>query len=126
MKEYLTCNDSDFKDLCQKIVIAMKMSTQQISGIKDGCVIIATDNNSESWRNVRKQLMLIRFNRSSSVLEDTVVRECLDKAKASNCIKAVLVSSSGYTGSAKKFAENRPIELFDKGKLEKLLSAAGL
>ncbi len=126
MKEYLTCNDSDFKDLCQKIVTAMKMSTQQLSGIKDGCIIIATDNNSESWRNVRKQLSLIRFSRSSAVLEDSVVRECLDKAKSSNCIKSIIVSSSGYTGSAKKFAENRPVELFDKSKLEKLLSAAAI
>ena len=45
--------------------------------------------------------------------------------KSLNRIKAYVLSSSGYSTTAKRFAENRPIELLDKDKLEKILSAAG-
>ena len=126
IKEYLTCNDSDFATICQKIVTVFKLTAQQCSNIKDGCQIIATDNNSDNWRNVRKQLTMLRFNRSSSMLEDTIVRECLDKSREMNCTKTILISSSGYTRTARNFAESRPIELIDKQKLEKLLAALGL
>ena len=40
-----------------------------------------------------------------------------------NSIKGFVFSSSGFTNAARRFAENRPIELVDKDKLEKILSS---
>jgi len=42
-----------------------------------------------------------------------------------NSVKAFLFSSSGFNTAAKRFAENRPVELVEKQKLEALLSKAG-
>ena len=70
---------------------------------------------------MRKQTFLLRFYRDPDPVEDSVVRETHDKAKAMNCTKAYFISSSGFTRSALSYAENRPIELIGKEKLESLL-----
>ncbi|QTQ11966.1 tetratricopeptide repeat protein [Treponema parvum] len=127
IKEYLTCNDADFFEICKKIAVsALNVSPQQVSAIKDGCQIIATDKSSEDWRNVRKQLFMLWFNRSSATLEDNIIREALDKAKELSCSKAVIISSSGYSRPAKNFAENRPIELIDRAKLDSLMAKVSI
>ena len=52
-------------------------------------------------------------------------RKSLDEMKSLNSVKGFLFSSSGFTHTSKRFAENRPIELLEKDKLEKYLSIAG-
>ena len=61
-----------------------------------------------------------------SVNEDSVIRKFLDQSKEVNCSKAIICTSSGFTSSATGFAENRPIELIGKEKLENILSKAGI
>ena len=53
------------------------------------------------------------------------IHESLDTMKSMNSVKAFLFSSSGFNTAAKRFAENRPVELVEKQKLEALLSKAG-
>jgi len=126
MKEYLTCGGDDFKKLCSKTaLVGFNMSSQQADLIQDNCQLIATEKSSDDWRNVRKQLTLMWFFRSTDPLEDSVVRQMLDKAKDLNCTKSILLSSSGFTHPAQSFAENRPIELVTKDRLEAALSKAG-
>ena len=75
--------------------------------------------------SVRKQVLYLRFYREPDPVEDSVVRESLDEMKSMSSSKGFVFSSSGYTNSAKRLAENRPIELIEKEKLEAILSAAG-
>ncbi len=42
-----------------------------------------------------------------------------------NAVKAFLFTSSSFSQAAKHFAENRPVELVEKQKLEAVLSKAG-
>lgn len=74
---------------------------------------------------MRKQTTLFRFFREPDPVEDDIIRETLDTMKKINCQKGFLFSSSGYSNSAKHFAEGRPVELIDKIKLESILSQAG-
>lgn len=76
--------------------------------------------------NVRKQVTLFRFFREPNPLEEAIILETLDVEKTQNIVKGYLFSPSGFSNSAKHFAENRPVELVDKIKLEKVLSAAGV
>ena len=85
-----------------------------------------TEKKSDDWMNVRKQLFLLAFSRDTDAIEDSVIRRFLDQAKQINCSKAIVCTSSGFTSSATGFAENRPIELVGKEKLEKILSKAGI
>lgn len=128
MKEYLTSNDSEYQEICKKISLAgFSMSPQQVKSSKDGCQIIATEKNDENnWRNVRKQLILLCFKRSSEMIEDDTIRQALDDAKQYSCIKAIIISSTDFTRTAKTFAENRPVELVDKAKLDQILAKSGI
>lgn len=74
---------------------------------------------------MRKQTTLFRFFREPDPVEDDIIRDTLDTMKQINCQKGYLFSSSGYSNSAKHFAEGRPVELIDKIKLESILSQAG-
>lgn len=126
MKDYLTCSDQEFLEICKNVITkTMNMTAQQVESKKFGCQIMATDTASGDWMNMRKQMYYIRFYREPEPLEDTPVRETLDKAKSSNCAKSFIMASAGFTRPAMAFAENRPIELIGKEKLQNLLSKAG-
>ena len=75
---------------------------------------------------MRKQLFLLNFYRVTDPIEDAEVRRTLDLAKTKNCAKAFACTSSEFTTTAIRFAENRPIELVGKEKLESLLAKAGI
>lgn len=123
LKEYLTCPNDDFIEICKKATEnGLKYQILSCDIKKWGCQITAVDKKDEAWMNVRKQVFFFRFYRESTPLPETVVHESLDAMKKLNSVKGFIFSSSGYSNAAKKFAENRPIELVDKQKLEKLLS----
>ena len=125
LKDYLTCSDAEFAELCKNIALkALGLTAQQIETKKDGCQIIASDAKDGDWRNMRKQMMLLRFYRDPEPVEDADVREVLDKAKDANCTKAYIFVSSEFARGAVQFAESRPVELVSKIKLEEFLAKA--
>lgn len=125
LKDYLTCSDAEFAELCKNIALkALRLTAQQIETKKDGCQIIASESKDGDWRNMRKQMMLLRFYRDPEPVEDADVREVLDKAKDANCTKAYIFVSSEFARGAVQFAESRPVELVSKIKLEEFLAKA--
>ena len=86
--------------------------------------MIASEAREGDWRNMRKQMIMLRFFRDPEPVEDTDVREVLDKSKAANCTKAYIMTSSEFARAAVQFAENRPVELVTKTKLEEFLAKA--
>jgi HJR/Mrr/RecB family endonuclease len=64
---------------------------------------------------------LIRFYRSPDPVDEPKVRAILDDAKEKNITRAVLVTSSEFTRAALDYANSRPVELFNKEKLQGLL-----
>ncbi|MGP1457907.1 MAG: tetratricopeptide repeat protein [Treponema sp.] len=125
LKDYLTCSDAEFAELCKNIALkALGLAAQQIDTKKDGCQIIASEAKDGDWRNMRKQMILLRFYRDPEPVEDTDVREVLEKAKAVNCTKAYIFISSEFARGAVQYAENRPVELVSKIKLEEFLAQA--
>jgi tetratricopeptide (TPR) repeat protein len=127
LKEYLTCSSAAFPELCKKAALeGMGMLAQKIDTMKWGIRLMATEQKKDDWMNVRKQLYLIDFHRDTEPIEDTEIRTVLDTAKSHNCAKAFVCTSSGFTSSATGFAENRPIELIGKERLEAILAKAGI
>ena len=86
--------------------------------------MVAGDANGGNWQSMRKQLSFLRFYRDTEPIEESAVREVLDKAKAAKCTKAYIMVSSEFSRSAVQFAENRPVELRSKIKLEEMLAQA--
>lgn len=126
LKDYLTCGNDEFATICQNAATkGLKLQVLSCENQKWGCQLTAVDKKDESWMSVRKQLLFIRFYREPDPLEDSSVREALDFMKTQGAIKGYLFSSSGFTNTAKRVAENRPVELIEKTKLETVLSNAG-
>jgi len=69
----------------------------------------------------RKPPRLIRIYRSPDMVDDGKIHSILDDAKQQNMGRAVVMTSTGFTRPALEYAEQRPIELFDKNKLQSLL-----
>ncbi len=122
MKEYLTCSDDDFKEFCKGILSkCMGFSAQGVNSKKFGCEIIATEQKNANWREVRKALHYFVFYRESTPIDDSVIRNLLEIAKKQNYVKIYIITSSDFTRVATTFAENRPIELINKLKFQKIL-----
>ena len=127
LKEFLTSSNAEFLEICKKAALAgFSMAAQTAEETKWGCQIIATEQKKDDWMNVRKQLFLLNFYRVTDPIEDSEVRRTLDFAKSKNCAKAYACTSSEFTTAAIRFAENRPIELVPKEKLEAILAKAGI
>ena len=126
LKDYLTCSNEEFPIICRNATVkAMNLQVLSCDPKKWGCQITGVNKSDESWMAVRKQVIFIRFYREPEPIDEAQIHESLDLMKSMNCVKAFLFSSSGFNTAAKRFAENRPIELIEKQKLEALLSKAG-
>ena len=122
MKEYLTVSAEPFLKLCKTITEkAFALAVQSQKEIKQGCAIIALEDNSEKWMNMRKQPKLFIYSRDSDIIGDSFLRSLHEQMKAQGLVRVVVITSSGFSRSALSFAENRPFELIDKDKLESLL-----
>lgn len=122
LKEYLTSAESEFIEICKRACEkGMSCSAQQVESKKWGCQIVATEGANSDWRSMRKQSFLMSFYRNSEPLEEGVVQKMMEEYKAKGCTKGYVFSSSGFTHAAQKLAENRPVELYGKTELEKLL-----
>ena len=126
LKDYLTCSNEKFSDICKKAAEAgMKMQIISCEQKKWGCEITGVDKKDDSWMNVKKLVSLLRFYRQSEPLEESTIVETVDSLRKNNSVKAYIFSPSGFSLAAKRYIENRPVELVDKQKLEQILSAAG-
>jgi tetratricopeptide (TPR) repeat protein len=122
IKDYLTSTPADFIELCQAVVNqAMDLQIQNSKSLPDGCELKAIENDSAKWRNIRKTPRLIRFYRSPDPVDEPKVRSGLDDAKDANITRAAIITSAEFTRAALDYANSRPVELFNKEKLQTLL-----
>ncbi len=127
MKEYLTSNADAFCEICKKVALTgFNLGAKSVDAKKFGCVMTVSDVSKDDWMNQRNQLTLMVFYREPEPIEDSVIRKLADEVKSKNYAKAIVFTSTGFTHSAHNFAENRPVELIDKQKLEQLLDKAGI
>ena len=126
LKDYLTCSNEEFPMICKNATVkGMNLQVLTCDPKKWGCQLTGVNKSDESWMSIRKQVIFIRFYREPEPIEETQIHESLDTMKSVNSVKAFLFSSSGFNTAAKRYAENRPVELVEKDKLEALLSKAG-
>lgn len=126
LKDYLTCNNDDFNGICKNAATnALKLQILSCDTKSWGCEITGVSKGDESWMSVRKQIILLRFYRDPEPVSEQIIHETLDVMKSLNSVKAFLFSSSDFNTAAKRFAENRPVELVERAKLEQILSSAG-
>jgi tetratricopeptide (TPR) repeat protein len=127
MKEYLTSASDKFIEICKKAANkGFSLQATSVEPTKYGCTMLATEVKTDNWMTVRQQAYLVEFYRDSEPIEDDVIRRIADKVKKQNYAKAIVCASGGFTRSATSFAENRPVELVEKERLENILAQAGI
>ncbi|MDR1239219.1 MAG: tetratricopeptide repeat protein [Treponema sp.] len=127
IKDYLTSAPADFIELCKAVISQrMDLQMQNIKTLPDGCELTAIENDSAKWRNNRKMPRLIRFYRSPDPVDEPRVRSILDDAKDRNITRAAVITSAEFTRAALDYANSRPIELFNKEKLQTMLQGLAL
>ena len=125
MKDYLTCGQDDFVDLCKRIASqGLNLAIRDVIETQNGVDFIAVENESEKWLATKKRPRLMRFLRVSEPLDDAAVRSLLDNMKKLGIVRGVIVTSSNFNRAAIEFAENRSVELYHKEQLQELLKKA--
>ena len=125
LKEYMTCAQDELTEICKKAAAAMGYATQTAEAKKWGVLIIAAEQ-SDDWKSVRKQMCLIAFFRETEPMDETTLRNLVEQAKPRGCSQTIVCTSSSFTSTATGFAENRPVELIPKERLEQVLAKAGI
>lgn len=125
MKDFLTSSQDEFVDMCKAMTIAMKLDIQEDKGIQGGYQVIAAESQSK-WRGARKLPRLIWFLRTADIIDESTVRTMNDELKEQGISRGIIFTSSTFSGKAQAFAESRPIDLYNKDKLQDLLKRIDL
>lgn len=123
IKDYLTVSQEEFRRMSEKMAAVMGYSTQSIEDEENGVVMIVVESGG-NWRSNKKMPRLLRFIRVPDVIDEATVRETHETMRTQNLTRAMIVCSSTYSRLALDFAESRPLELYNKDKLQEFLKKA--
>jgi tetratricopeptide (TPR) repeat protein len=126
IKDYVTSGKTQFVALCESLVGTMGFSVQSTTELSGGIIkIIAIENESEKWRNVKKMPKILLFNRTSEPIDEAPLREVSEEIRKLGANKCYVLTNTTFTRAAQSFAETRPYELIGKDQLQTLLKKAG-
>ena len=121
---YLMAGQSDFVGLCRKIDSRFfpnaKVKILDISVLATYTDIVAEIDTSK-WAD----LVIFRFFRSQGSVGELVLRDFHGRIKEMKAGKGICMTAGTFTEEARRFTEGRPMDLFDKNRLNKVLNAIG-
>ena len=121
---YLMAGQSEFVGLCRKIVSRFfpnaKVKILDISVLATYTDIVAEIDTSK-WAD----LVIFRFFRSQGSVGELVLRDFHGRIKEMKAGKGICMTAGTFTEEARRFTEGRPLDLFDKNRLNKVLNAIG-
>jgi tetratricopeptide (TPR) repeat protein len=120
VKDYLTVGQEAFEALCCRATEALGLTVRDSRMVDGGCEVVGVEPTSK-WRNTRSMPSLIRFFRTSEMIDDGTVRDMHETMKRQSITKGVIVSNASFSRMAQEYAQSRPIDLYGKGKLQALL-----
>jgi tetratricopeptide (TPR) repeat protein len=120
VKDFLTMGQEQFRETCGSIARTLGLRVQDVKDIDQGCEVLAYEAQSK-WRNARQLPKLIWFVRVPELIDESRVRALHEEMKSQNVSRGIMISSSNYSRVAMDFAETRPIDLFNKDRLQEML-----
>jgi Tfp pilus assembly protein PilF len=120
VKDFLTASQAQFRDMCRVATEAMGMTVQSMGDEKDGVTIIAVEAKT-NWRTTKAMPNLLRFVRVAEPIDEATVRQTYEEMRTQNITRAKIIASTTFSRMALDYAESRPIELYNKDHLQKLL-----
>ena len=124
LQTYLMAAQSEFVGLCRKIVSRFfqnaKVKILDISVLATHTDIIAEIDTSK-WAD----LVIFRFFRSQGSVGELLLRDFHGRIKEMKAGKGICMTAGTFTEEARRFTDGRPMDLFDKTRLNKVLNAVG-
>ena len=121
---YLMSGQSEFVGLCRRIVSRFfpnaKVKILDISVLATYTDIVA-EIDTPKWAD----LVIFRFFRSQGSVGELVLRDFHGRIKEMKAGKGICMTAGTFTEEARRFTEGRPLDLFDKNRLNKVLNAIG-
>ena len=120
LQTYLMAGTSDFVALCRKFISTyykdsfVKVEDVQIAAES---VEIICEIETPKW----EARHIFRFYRTQSVVGDINIRDFHSKIRDTKCDNGVCISIGGFSDSAHKYIDGRPVDLIEKDELVKIL-----
>lgn len=120
LQAYLMSGTSDFVALCRKFVVTYYPDSNiriEDINVNVDSVEVLCGVESAKWNDTE----LFRFFRSSGAIGELYIRDFHNKIKEMKCDRGFCVTAGSFTEEAKRYAENRPIDLLEKARLVQIL-----
>ncbi len=120
LQTYLMSGTSDFVALCRKFISTyykdafVKVEDVQVASES---VEIVCEVETSRWE--AKQMF--RFYRTQNVIGDINIRDFHSKLRDTKCDNGVCISIGGFSDSAHKYIDGRPVDLIEKDELVNIL-----
>jgi tetratricopeptide (TPR) repeat protein len=122
LQTYLMAVQSEFVTLCRKIVVQFfpgaKVKITDISVFADYSDVVA-EIDTPKWSDI----VIFRFFRSQGAVGELLLRDFHGRIKDLKAGKGICLSAGMFTEESRRFTEGRPIDLYDKDRLNKILNA---
>ena len=120
LKDFLTASMPEFHEICSAVVKSMGMNIREISSTTGGCQLVAIDAE-QKWKGAKRLPKLIRFLRVADPIAESEVRSLHEEMKGISINLGMIIASTSFSRKASEFADSRPINLYNKEKLQDLL-----
>ena len=125
LQTYLLAGQGEFIILCRKIVsqfyAGAKVKVTEVTPVED-YVDIVTEIDTSKWADT----VIFRFFRAQTAIGELPVRDLYAKIKELKAGRGICFSGGSFSDGAKQFADGRPIDLYSKDALKRVLDKLGL
>jgi len=122
LQVYLMAVQSEFVALCRKIVVQFypgaKVKITDISVFADYSDITA-EIDTPKWSDI----VIFRFFRSQGSVGELLLRDFHARIKDLKAGKGICMTAGLFSDESRRFTEGRPIDLFDKDQLNRILNS---
>ncbi len=123
VKDFMIAGLSQFEHVCRKIAEVLGLTIMEIDILSDTEIEILATETEGKWRNTRTSNRIVRIMRTTTTVTDRLLRRMYESLKERNATRIIIISTGDYSQTAIDFANTRPIELYSKGELTKLLKS---
>ncbi len=121
IKDFLIAGLAQFEVICRKIIDFLGYTIAEIE-LDEMEVEVLVIEPEGRMRNVRRNNRLIKIFRNTDIITDSALRKLHEKLKGKNAARLQVITAGEFTQTAIDFANQRPIDLYDKNKLIEILS----
>ena len=125
LKDLLTATPTTFEIIAQNMLKAIGYEPLELKALDGDNLEIVCIEKSVKWRNVRGGRVLVVFSRDTEDVPEDVVAKLTEKMKSIHATRGVYITTGKFAPQALRYAENRPLDLYDRQKLTEILKKSG-